>query len=47
MVCEEMVKELERRLKRKLTPEEKKLVEERMHHSEIYHTNREEELICA
>ena len=35
MVCEEMIKQMERRLKRKLTKDEKKKVEEKMHHAEI------------
>ena len=35
MVCEETIRKMEERLKRKLTSEEKKRVEEKMHHSEI------------
>lgn len=47
MVCELVIKELERRLNRRLTPEEKKKVEEKMHHSEIFEHPREEEpIVC-
>jgi len=35
MVCEETIRKMEERLKRKLTSEEKRRVEEKMHHSEI------------
>jgi len=47
MVCEQMIREMERKLRRKLTPEEKRRVEDKCHHSEINHTNKEEELILA
>lgn len=47
MVCELMIKEMERKLKRKLTPQEKKKVEEKMHHSEINDNKTEEDLVCA
>ena len=51
MVCELLIKQMERNLGRKLTKEEKKKVEEKMHHSEIDEDNgenrSEEELVCA
>jgi hypothetical protein len=47
MVCEEKIKELERRLKRKLTPAEKRAVQEKMHHNEAHYHEHEEEPICA
>jgi len=47
MVCELLIKEMERKLKRKLTKEEKKKVEEKMHHSEVNEDRREEDLVCA
>jgi hypothetical protein len=46
MVCEQKIKELERRLKRKLTPKEKAEVERKMHHNELGHHNRMEEEEC-
>jgi len=48
MVCEEFIKNMERRLGRKLNPQERKKVEEKMHHSEIDEDRhkQEEELIC-
>ena len=47
MVCEIRIKELERALGRKLTPEEKKKVQERMHHTEQAEIKPEEEMIYA
>jgi len=47
MVCELIIKEMERKLKRKLTKEEKREVEEKMHHSEINDNKTEEDLVCA
>lgn len=47
MVCEQRIKEMEKVLNRKLTPEEKKKVEEKCHHNEIYEHPREEEPIPA
>lgn len=45
MVCELKIKELEKKMNRKLTSAEKKYVESMMHHSEI--EIREEEMIPA
>jgi len=47
MVCEQKIKELEKKLNRKLTPREKAEVERRMHHNEAHHHNHEEECIPA
>jgi hypothetical protein len=48
MVCQQKIKELERRMKRKLTPAERKAVEEKLHHNEIHkHEREEEEAIVA
>ena len=47
MTCWEMVKQLEKALNRKLTKEEKKKVEERMHHNESYEHPKEEEAIAC
>lgn len=47
MVCEQFIKNMERKLKRKLNPQEKKEIEEKMHHSEINKDEKEEELVCA
>jgi hypothetical protein len=47
MVCEQKIKELERRLNRKLTPAEKKAVQEKLHHNEAHTHEQEEEPICA
>lgn len=38
---------MERKLKRKLNPQERKKIEEKMHHSEINEDKREEDLVCA
>lgn len=46
MVCEIKIKELEKQLDRKLTPLEKRKVEEKLHHNEIGHHNRMEEEEC-
>jgi hypothetical protein len=45
MVCEQVLKNMEKILNRKLTPEERKKVKEKMHHSEIELP--EEEMIAA
>jgi hypothetical protein len=42
MVCELIIKQMERKLKRKLTPQEKKKVEEMAHHSKAEHKSYEE-----
>jgi len=47
MVCEAKIKELEKKLKRKLTPQEKKYVENLMHHSEQEHKDKQIEEIYA
>jgi len=47
MVCELIIRQMERKLNRKLTKEEKRKVEEKMHHSEISDNKREEDLACA
>lgn len=47
MVCEEFIKNMERKLGRKLNPQERKKIEEKMHHSEISEDKREEEMVCA
>jgi len=47
MVCEEKIMELERRLGRKLSAEEKRKVEEKLHHSEISEYPLEEEPIAC
>ena len=47
MVCEQIIKNMERKLGRKLNPKEKKKIEEKMHHSEISESKMEEELVCA
>ena len=41
MVCEQFIKEFEKRLGRKLTKEEKKKIQEKMHHSEILDNGRD------
>jgi hypothetical protein len=49
MVCQTKIKELEKKLKRKLTPVEKKRIEELMHHtesSEHKHRKEEEPIPC-
>lgn len=47
MVCELKIKELEGRLGRKLTREEKRRVEEKMHHNEcLKHLREEEPITC-
>jgi hypothetical protein len=47
MVCEEFIKNMEKRLKRKLTIEERKKVEEKMHHSEASQDKNEQEVVCV
>ena len=47
MVCEERIKQLEKRLNRKLTSAEKKAVQEKLHHCEAHSHPQEEEPICA
>jgi len=47
MVCEQKIEEMEKMLGRKLTPEEKRKVEEMMHHNESHNHPREEEPIPA
>jgi hypothetical protein len=47
MVCEQMIKQLEENLRRKLTPAEKKKVQEKLHHSESSEHKQEEEPIAA
>jgi DNA recombination-dependent growth factor C len=47
MVCEQKIKELERQLGRRLTKEEKKRVQEKMHHNESYEHPVEEEAIAC
>lgn len=47
MVCEKKIKEIEKYLGRKLTKEEKKKVEEKMHHNEMTsHEHTEEPIAC-
>jgi len=46
MVCEEIIKQMEQRLKRKLTKEEKKKVEEKAHHAEIHDNEKDYSLEC-
>ena len=47
MVCEQVIKNMERKLGRKLNSAERRKVEEKMHHSEISEDKQEEELVCA
>jgi hypothetical protein len=47
LVCEERIKELEKRLGRKLTKEEKKKVQEKLHHNEAHEHPIEEEAITC
>ena len=47
MVCELRIKQLERRLGRKLTEKEKKEIREEMHHSEIEDNEKEELEVTA
>lgn len=47
MVCEQKIEEMERILGRKLTRQEKKEVERKMHHNECHeHPNEEEPITC-
>jgi len=47
MVCEQMIKQLEKNFGRKLTPAEKKKVQEKLHHAETSEHRQEEEPIVA
>jgi hypothetical protein len=47
MVCDEIIKQLERKMNRKLTPAEKKKVQEKLHHSETSEHPKEEECVAC
>jgi hypothetical protein len=48
MTCDQKIKELERRMNRRLTPAERKAVQEKLHHNEIHeHEHQEEEAIVC
>ena len=47
MVCDKIIQQLEQKIKRKLTPEERKKVQEKLHHTESSEYKHEEELIAA
>jgi predicted metal-binding protein len=46
MVCWEKIKQMEKELGRKLTKKEKEKVEKLMHHNEIHHEHKDEEVNC-
>lgn len=47
MVCEELIKQMEKQLGRKLTSKEKRAIEEKMHHNEMHEHPKEEEAIAC